>query len=131
MRHVLHVLSVAQPDHVRKVALDDAVAIAVKADVHRNERRIALADHHLARDVRGRPMNLHGELGAADDAGSHERRITDLREKLERAPGLRGVAGQPSVRKLRGAARDGASDDLSRAARRSRLAHSPSGSRAM
>ena len=62
VRNVVHVVPVAQADGIGEVVLDDAVPVAVVADVARQEEGIPLADDALLAEVGRPPIDFHGQL---------------------------------------------------------------------
>jgi hypothetical protein len=111
MRHVAHLVAVAQPDDRRKVVLDDAEVIAVVIDVGGQQQRVPSSDDALLAEVRRHPEDLVHQLVGLHHLGRLGQSLADLREEGHVAVRDRLEITDPRVGELAGAERRGALDE--------------------
>jgi hypothetical protein len=102
MRHVAHLVAVAQPDDRRKVVLDDAEVIAVVVDVGGQQQRVAPPHDPLLAEIRRQPVDLVHQLVGLHHLGRLGQAFADLREKGHVAVRGRAEVAEPGVGELPG-----------------------------
>ena len=85
MRHIAHLVAIAQSDDVLEVVLDDAEVVAVIADVGRQQQRVAPADDPLLALVGRAPIDFERELVGLEDARRLGEPLTQLAEEFNRS----------------------------------------------
>ena len=116
MRHVAHLVALADANDVGKVVLDDAQMVAVIRDVRRQEQRVAAADDALLALVGRVPVDFQLQLVGFDDLGRRGKAFAKLREEGHVAVRAGLVVREAGVGELLGAPLRGAVDQR-RAAR--------------
>ena len=69
MRHVAHLIAVAEPNDLREVVLDDPEMIAMVLDVRREQQCIASTDDQLLAVIRSAPVDFERNLVRLYDLG--------------------------------------------------------------
>ena len=81
MRHVAHLVALAEPDDGGEVVLDDAEVVAVVRDVRGEQQRVAPADDALLAQVGRVPIDFVHQLVGLHDLGRLGESLADLREE--------------------------------------------------
>ena len=119
MRHVAHLVAVAEADDRREVVLDDAEVIAVVRDVGRQQQRVPSAEDALLAQVGRAPIDFVHQLVGLHDLRRLGESLADLGEEGDVAVRDGLVVPEAGVGELLRAARRRALDERARARRRS------------
>ena len=115
MRHVAHLVALAEPDDAREIVLDDAEVVLVIRDVRGQRERVAPPDDALLAEVGRAPVHFQRELIGANDLGRIGKVLADLREEGEIAVRGRVIVAQRRVGQLLRAPLGRALHELARA----------------
>jgi hypothetical protein len=105
VRHVPHLVAIAEPDDVGKVVLDYSEVIAVITDVCRQEQCVAPAENELFASIGRLPKHFQRQLIGLDDLWRLGEPRTYLGEEGEISVRSSPIIDERRIRELRGAAR--------------------------
>ncbi len=108
MRHVPHLVAVAQPHRGAEIVLDDAEVVAVVVDIGRELGLVAPPDDALLAARRGPPVHFQLQLVGLDEPRGISEPLAERPEKEEEAVSLGLVVVEGGVGHRTTAAQDGA-----------------------
>jgi len=122
VRHVAHLVPLAEPHRGAEIVLDDAEVVAVVVDVGGELGAVAPADHALLAARRGPPVHFQLQLVGLDEARRVGESLPEGAEKEEEAVGLGLVVVERRVARRPAAPGDGAARQRQRGVGVPRLA---------
>ena len=106
MRHIAHVLPVAEADAIGQVVQHDPVAVAIVPHIGGQQRGVATPHETLGTAPRLPPGDLQRQLFALHHARRNHHALTKLREERQKPVGIGAVAQQRAVGQLQSTARN-------------------------
>ncbi len=97
MRHIAHLVALADPDVVAEVVGDDAEVVAMVVDVGGKERPVAPAKNDLLAPVRGPPIHFHPQLVGLDQPRRLRQAFTHLRQEEDEPMRPRPIARERAI----------------------------------
>ena len=105
MRHIAHILSVAQSNAIGKIVENHSVAVAIVANVCRQQSRIAPTNQLLCALPGLPPRNRQRELFALHHARGNQHPFAQLSEECQITVRVSAVAEQRRISELQAASR--------------------------